>query len=180
MQSLWTQQRDALAHVWILTPKQMRNNRFVNLTSVQHLLKNIHGDAIHNINRLLKSSQSHEVNGTYSQCLKIQAMNWKHTSIETRMVEKMCELEALEKLNSQDDTESRTEFSINLDWKGSIVEPDRKQAAKALLIDFHDICARHRFDLVYKTKFKFRTTHLDDEPTHSQSVPESINLKMTS
>ena len=44
-------------------------------------------------------------------------------------------------------------------------------------MDFHDIFARHRFDIGINTEFKVQLTPLDNRPAYSQSLPAPINLK---
>ena len=43
-------------------------------------------------------------------------------------------------------------------------------------MEFHDIFARHRFDIVINTEFKVQLTPLDNRPACSQSLPAPINL----
>ena len=44
-------------------------------------------------------------------------------------------------------------------------------------MEFHDIFARHRFDIGINTEFKVQLTPLDNRPTYSQSLPAPNNLK---
>ena len=46
-----------------------------------------------------------------------------------------------------------------------------------LLVEFHDIFARHRFDIDMNEDFKVKLTPKDDSPAYSQSLPTPINLK---
>ena len=46
-----------------------------------------------------------------------------------------------------------------------------------LLVEFHDIFARHRFDIGMNEDFKVKLTPKDDSPAYSQSLPTPINLK---
>ena len=46
-----------------------------------------------------------------------------------------------------------------------------------MLVEFHDIFARHRFDIGMNEEFKVKLTPKDDSPTYSQSLPAPINLK---
>ena len=89
----------------------------------------------------------------------------------------MQELEQLEKFNPLEDTDSRNQFLSNFDWTDSTLKPDAKQAVENLLVEFHDIIARHRFDIGINTEFKVQLTPLDNRPASSLSFPASINLK---
>ena len=44
-------------------------------------------------------------------------------------------------------------------------------------MEFHDIFARHRFDIGINTEFKVQLTPLDNRPAYSQSLPAPTNLK---
>ena len=44
-------------------------------------------------------------------------------------------------------------------------------------MEFHDVFARHRFDIGINTEFKVQLTPLDNRPAYSQSHPAPINLK---
>ena len=161
-----------------LTPEQTKHIRPVNPTSVRQLLNNSHDDAIHYINRLLKTSKTHEVNETYWFPTPQNPGNEKeHMPIQTCILKKLRELEQLEKLNPLENTNSRNQFLSNFNWTDSTLQPEAKQAVENLLVEFHDVFARHRFDIGINTEFKVQLTPLDDRPAYSQSLPEPINLK---
>ena len=44
-------------------------------------------------------------------------------------------------------------------------------------VEFHDIFARHRFDIGMNEEFTVKLTPKDDSPAYSQSLPTPINLK---
>ena len=48
---------------------------------------------------------------------------------------------------------------------------------KNLLIEFHDIFARHKLDIGMNETFTVKSTPKDDSPAHSQSLPNPVNLK---
>ena len=170
--------RTHMATFTILTPEQTKHIRPVNPTSVRHLLINNHDDAIHYINSLLKTSKTDEVNETYwFPTPQNSGKEKKHTPIQTRILNELRELEQLEKLNPFENTDSQNQFSSNFDWIDSTLQPDAKQAVENLLVEFHDIFARHRFDIGINTEFKVQLTPLDNRPAYSQILPAPINLK---
>ena len=167
-----------MANFSLLSLEQTKHIRPVNPTSVKHLLNNNHDDAIHYINGLLKTSKTNEVNETYWFPTPQNPGNEReHTPIQTRILNEIRELEQLEKLNPLENTASRKQFPSNFDWTDSSLQPDAKQAVENLLVEFHDIFARHRFDIGINTEFKVQLTPLDNRPAYSQSRPASINLK---
>ena len=167
-----------IANFSMLTLEQTKHIRPVSPTSVRHLLNNSHDDAIHYINRLLKTSKDNEANKTYWFPTPQNPGNEKeHTPIQTRILQELRELEQLEKLNPLEDTNSRNQFLSNFDWTDSTLQQKTKQAVENLLVEFHDIFARHRFDIGINTEFKVQLTSLDNRPAYSQSLPAPINLR---
>ena len=161
-----------------MTPEQTKHIRPVNPTSVRHLLNNSHDDAIHYINSLLKTSKTDEVNGTYWFSTPKNPGNEKgHTPIQARILNELRGLEQLEKLNPLENTESQNQFLSNFNWKNSTLQPNAKQTVENLLVKFHDIFARHRFDIGINTEFKVQLTPLDNRPAYGQSLPAPTNLK---
>ena len=162
----------------ILTLEQTKHIRPVNPTSVRHLLNNNHDDAIHYINNILKASKPNEVSETYWFPTPQNPGNEKeHTPIQTRILKELRELKQLEKLNPLENIDSRNQFLSNFDWTDSTLQRDAKQAVEKILVEFHDIFARHRFDIGIHTEFKVQLTPLDNRPAYSQSLPAPINLK---
>ena len=145
---------------------------------MRHLLNNSHDDAIHYINSLLKTSKDNEVNETYWFPTPQNPGNEKeHTPIQTRILNELRELEQLEKINPSESTNSRNQFLSNFDWTDSTLQSEAKQAVENLLVEFHDIFARHRFDIGINTEFKVQIKPLDNRPAYCQNLPAPINLK---
>ena len=167
-----------MANFSILTPEQTKQIRPVNPTSVRHLLNNNHDDAIHYKNSLLKTSKPDEVKEAYWLPTPQNPGNeQEHTHIQTRILNELRELEQLEKINPMENIDSRNQFLSNFDWTNSKLQPDAKQAVENLLVELHDIFARHRFDIGINTEFKVQLTPLDNRPAYTQSLPAPINLK---
>ena len=167
-----------LANFPIVTPEQTKHMRPVNPTSVRHPLNKNHDDVFQYITSLLEISKTDEVNETYWFPTPQNPGNEReHTLIQTRILNKIRELEQLKKLNPPEDTNSRDQFLSNFDWTDSTLPPDAKQAVEKLLVEFHDIFTRHRFDIGVNTEFKVQLTPLDNRPAYSQSLPAPINLK---
>ena len=115
---------------------------------MRHLLNNNHDDAIHFINSFLKTPRTDEVNEAYWFPTPQNPGNQnQHTPIPTRIFNELRELEQLEKFNPLEDTNSREQFLSNFDWTDSTLQPDAKQAVENLLLAFHDLFARHHFDI---------------------------------
>ena len=100
-----------------------------------------------------------------------------HTPVQTRMLTELCELQRREKLNPEDDIESRMEFLKTFDWTDTLLTETEKQAVQDTLVEYHDIFARHKMDIGMNTEIKVKLTPKDDKAVYSQSLPMSIYLK---
>ena len=89
----------------------------------------------------------------------------------------MNELKDKEKLNTQESKESRNKFLKRLDLTDTLLTETEKQAIEDILVEYHDIFARHRLDTGKNTEFKVKSTPKDDKAVYSQSVPIPIHLK---
>ena len=93
------------------------------------------------------------------------------------ILSELINLQELENLNTQDDPESRRQFLSNFDWTDYMLQPAGIARIEDLLVEFHDIFAKHRFDIGMNEDFKVKLTPKDDSSAYSQSLPTPINLK---
>ena len=89
----------------------------------------------------------------------------------------MNELKDKEKLNPQESTESRNKFVKRFDWTDILLTETEKQEIEDILVEYHDIFARHRKDIGMNTEFKVKLTPKDDKAVYSQNLPMPIHLK---
>ena len=100
-----------------------------------------------------------------------------HTPIQTQILKELHELQLKEKLNPKDDIESGMEFLKRFYWRDTLSTETKKQAVEAILVDYHDIFARHRMDIGIDKEFNVKLTSKDDKAVYSQSLPKLIHLK---
>ena len=81
------------------------------------------------------------------------------------------------KLNTKDDIESRREFLKRFDWTDTLLRETEKQAVEDILVEYHEIFARHRMDIGMNREFKVKLTPKDDKASYSQNLPMPIHLK---
>ena len=81
-----------------------------------------------------------------------------HTPIQKRILSELINLQELEKLNPQDDPESRRQFLSNFDWTDYMLQPAEIARIENLLVEFNDTFARHRFDIGMNEDFKVKLT----------------------
>ena len=99
------------------------------------------------------------------------------TPIQTRILKELRELQQKEKLNPKDDAESRIEFLKRFDWTDILLSETELLAVEDILVDYHDIFARHRMDIGMNTEFKVKLTPKDDKAVYNQNLPMPIHLK---
>ena len=76
--------------------------------------------------------------------------------MNTRILRELRALQELETLDPTKDEESREKFLGNFDWKDSTLKLDEKALIEELFVEFHDIFARHRFDIGMNEEFKVK------------------------
>ena len=100
-----------------------------------------------------------------------------HTPIQTQFLKELRELQQKEELNSKDDLESRREILKRFDWTDTLLIATETQAVEDILVEYHDIFARHIMDIGMNTEFKVKLTPKDDKAVYSQNLPMPIHLK---
>ena len=100
-----------------------------------------------------------------------------HTPIQTRILKELNELKDKEKLNPQMSTNSQNKFLKQFDWTDTLLTETEKQAIEDILVEYHDIFARHRMDIGRNTEFKVKIIPKDDKAVYSQNLPMPFHLK---
>ena len=130
------------------------------------------------LNELLRTSKLEQQNNTvWFPTPENPGKLEDHTPIQTRILKELNELEDKEKLNPHESTESRNKFLKQFDWTDTLLTETEKQAIEDLLVDYHDIFARHRMDIGMNTQFKVKLAPKDDKAVYSQNPPMPIHLK---
>ena len=70
-----------------------------------------------------------------------------HTPIQTRILKELRAFKEKEKLNPKDDVESRMKFLALFDWIDTLLTETERDAVEDILVEYHDIFARHRMDV---------------------------------
>ena len=89
----------------------------------------------------------------------------------------MNELKDKEKLNRKESKKSRNIFFKRFDWTDTLLTETEKQAIEDILVEYHDIFARHRMDIGMNTEFKVKLTPKDEKVLYRQSLSMPIHLK---
>ena len=167
-----------IANFSVMTPEQMKHVRPIDPVSTWHLLNEKEEDAIYFISSLLKANR---INDQYEPYWFPTPENpgdeTIHTPIQQRTLKELRNLQNLEQLNPHDDAECCQKFLSNFDWKDSMLQQHEIRQIETLLVEFHDIFARHRFDIGVNEEFTVKLTPKDESLAYSQSLPTPVNLK---
>ena len=66
------------------------------------------------------------------------------------------------------------EFLNRFDWTATLLTETEKQAVEDILVDYHDIFARHRMDIGMNTEFKLKLTQTKNS---SSSRKQMVKMK---
>ena len=166
-----------LADFKILTPEQIKHIQPVDPAVLSFMIQHEETTEVY-INELLKLPQSTlEQESYWFSTPEDPGDPATYTQIQQRIYNELLELKELEKLNPHDNESSRKTFLSNFDWSDKTLSSDEQQELEEILVEFHDIFARHRFDIGINREFKVKLTPNDDRPAYSQSLPTPINLK---
>ena len=166
-----------IAEFSVMTPEQSKFVKPVD-TAILSMIPEDDPDLVTYLTELLRTNKRDQQNNTFWFPTPKNLGNTEdHTPIQTRILTELCELQRKEKLNPKDDSESRTEFLKRFNWTDTLLTETEKQAIEDILVEYHDIFARHRIDIGMNTEFKVKVTPKDDKTVYSQSPPMPIYLK---
>ena len=166
-----------LADFKILTPEQIKHIQPVDPAVLSFMIQQEETTEVY-INELLKVPQPNSEQESYwFPTPEDPGDPATYTPIQQRIYNELLELKELEKLNPHDNETSRKTFLSNFDWTDTTLSSEERQEIEEILVEFHDIFARHRFDIGINREFKVKLTPNDDRPAYSQSLPTPINLK---
>ena len=167
-----------VANFSVMTPGQMKYVKPIDPVTTWHLLQDNLENAAFYVSSLIKSSKlEHSQEKYWFPTPEDPGDPQQHTPIQKHILTELQNLQELEKLNPQDDPESRRQFLTNFDWTDSMLQPEEVAKIEDLLVEFDDIFARHRFDIGMNKEFKVILTPKDNSPAYSQSLPTRINIK---
>ena len=166
-----------IAEFSVVTPEKSKFIKPVDM-AILSMIPEGNPDLITNLTELIRTNKPDQQTNTFWFPTPGNPGNTEeHTPIQTRILKELRELQQKEKLNPKDDNESRIEFLKRFDWTDTLLNDNEKHAVEDILVEYHDIFARHRMDIGMNTEFKVRLTSKDDKAVHSQSLPMPIHLK---
>ena len=166
-----------IAEFSVVTPEQSKHIKPVDM-AILSMIPQDDPDLTAYLNELLRTSKPEQQDNTiWFPTPENPGKPEVHTPIQTGILNELNELKYKEKLNPQESTESRYKFFKRFDWTDTLLRETEKQAIEDILVEYHDIFARHRMDIGMNTEFKVKLTTKDDKAVYSQSLPMPIHLK---
>ena len=166
-----------LAEFSVLTPEQSKIIKPVDM-AILSMIPEGDSDLITYLTELLRTNKEDQQTNTFwFPTPDIPDNTEEHTPIQTRILKELRELQLKEKLNAKADIESRMEFLKRFDWTDTLLTETEEHAVEDIVVEYHDIFARHRMDIGMNTEFKLRLTPKDDKAVYSQNLPMPIHLK---
>ena len=152
-----------IAESSVVTPEQSKFIKPVD-TAILSMIPEGDPDLIAYLTELLRTKKPDQQNKTiWFATPKNPGNTDNHTPIQTRILKELRELQRKEKLNPKDDIESRMEFLKRFDWTNTLLSETAKQAVEDILVEYHDIFARHRMDIGMNTEIKLKLTPNEDK-----------------
>ena len=155
-----------IAEFSVVTPEQ---SKFIEPgdTAILNMIPEGDQDLITYLPDVLRSNKADQQNKTFWFPTPENPGNIEdHTPIQTRIRKELCELQ-LKKLNRKYDIELRMEILTRFDWTDTLLTETEKQAVKDILVNYHDIFARHRMIIGMNTEFRVKLLSKDDKAADS-------------
>ena len=77
------------------------------------------------------------------------------------------------KINDAD----KLEFFKNFSWETCVLNADQKKQHEEFSVEYHDVFAKHRLDVGYKTELKIKLLTEHPLPVYVQDPPAPIRLR---
>ena len=146
-----------IANFSVIAPEQMKYVKTIDPSSTWHLLQQDQEQAANYVSSLIKANKDPQNQENYWFPSPENPGNpEERTPIQKRILRELQALQDLETFDLTNDAESRAKFLENFDWKDSTLED--KEKIEDLLVDFHDIFARHRFDIGMNEEYRVKLT----------------------
>ena len=136
-----------IAEFSVVTPEQSKHIKPVDM-AILSMIPQGDPDLTAYLNELLRTNKPEQQDNTFwfptpENPGKLE----DHTPIQTRILNELNELKDKEKLNPQESIESQNKVLKRLHWTDTLLIETEEQATEDILVDYHDIFARHRMHI---------------------------------
>ena len=166
-----------IAEFSVVTPEQSKHIKPVDM-AILSMIPQDDLDLTAYLNKILRTSKHEQQDNTFwFPTPENPGKPEDRTPIQTTILKELNELKDKEKLNPQEGTDTRNRFLKRFDWTDTLLTETEKQPIEDILVEYHDIFARHRMDIGMNTEFKVKLTPKDDKAVYSQRLSMPIHLK---
>ena len=99
------------------------------------------------------------------------------TPLQREIYDQILQLQRLEKMKPTENAHDRREFLKKFSWDTCVLSNDQKEELEEFLVEYHDVFAKHRFDVGYNTELKIKLTPEHPLPVYVQGPPTPIHLR---
>ena len=99
------------------------------------------------------------------------------TPLQRDIYDQILQFQRLEKLDPQNNLEDRNQFLRKFSWDTCVLNAAEKSKLEDFLVEYHDVFAKHRFDVGYNTELKIKLTPEHSLPVYVQGPPAPIHLR---
>ena len=99
------------------------------------------------------------------------------TPLQREFYDRILELERQEKMDPRNNEADKLEFLKKISWDTCLLNADQKRQLKEFLVEYHDVFAKHRFDVGYNTELKIKLTPEHPLRVYVQGPPAPIQLR---
>ena len=136
-----------IAKCSVVTPEQSEHIKPVDMAALNMIQQDDPDLTVYLTDFLITTKPEQQNNTFWFQTLENPGRPEDHTPIQTLILKESIELKEKEKLNREESTDSRNKFLKQFDWTDTLPTETEKQANEDILVNYHDIFARHRMAL---------------------------------
>ena len=167
-----------VAEFHITTPNEAENIKLFSAAALKVLTEDDSEQALEYVNELLKTTEKPETSQQFWFPTPDNPGDPStHTPVQRRILREIEELEEIQKLNPTTSQQDRQEFLENFKWDDTQLDDRDRKDIENILVENHDLFARHRPDIGVNHDFKIKLTPKHGQPACTQSLPCPVNLK---
>ena len=138
----------------VVTPEKSKHIKPVDIT-ILSMIRQSDPDLTAYLNELRRTSKPEQQENTFWFPTPENPGKPEDTPKHTRILKELNELKDKETFNPQESTQSGMFW---FDWTNTLLTETEKQAIEDILVEYHDIFARHRMDIGMNTEFNVKLT----------------------
>ena len=161
-----------VAEFHITSPKEAKNIKPLSTAALKVLIEADSEQALEYVKELLKTTEKPETTQQFWFPTPDNPGDLStHTSVQRRILREIEEMEEIQKLNPANSPQEKQKFLENFKWEESQLGEQYQKDIEDILVEYHDIFARHRLDIGVNHDFKIKLTPNNDQPRTRKAYP---------